>query len=71
MFDIPFNLDEVSVEDGVGFKFCGELIRGSPVRNETPRTARQFHFCEDEVLGVYVNCGLRLLIGNSAKTKLS
>ena len=28
---IPFNLDEVSVEDGVGISLCWDLIRTSPV----------------------------------------
>ena len=29
--DIPFNLDEVSVEDVFGIRLCGDLIRTSPV----------------------------------------
>ena len=43
---------------------------GNTVRNETPRKARQFHFCEDEASWAVREFRLALAYGDSVKTRL-
>ena len=47
----------------------GNVIWGNTVRNETPRTARQFHFCEEELFGKCETRELALAYGEFGENK--